>query len=563
MLNKNAIKKYDQIYKALSDEFEEDEIMKLINLLIKHDDNFINVFLLNLRCYYYEMIDMALYLAKKVNKYKTILIEHMTHIFMAALTSEKSMEYAIFIYNEMLHKSNVPLSEEMIISLMRHALHFPSNYPDIINIVRMSGYKKVGFITPIFYLPDEDTLVENMFERNPESQEIIVANCIDNDADRCLTKAIKYYNLNKNIFVKLSFGKMISYIKEHKIDIYDKDVRRDLIVEAVRFSRYELLPYIFDKYLLLENDWKDIHNGLYNNYFTAPFYQTMIYYMKKHNYPMSCLFYNPDEWMQCTIEVAREITKTDYKDYEVKMITVETQPTASFCLANYFQHYRQKKFDTIVQNFCVYLMDHNSRIYDEMDCMNKMLKQDMFGWKDDIKISFELFIKYIIGIFDQLRCFERIIFNYNSLISIEKAPSLLKLRLFNSIRELEKKITSKVIRFINKKLFESCGHLYNLLYIDTFVKLNPGKKTAFSINEDSPLEDVFMNLILNSKFHEMNNNDNYLVGSYLVLLLRQQGDDLIANQVKSCLDAYVSAIEIQKILKKRNILSFEEAEDSE
>lgn len=285
--------------------------------------------------------------------------------------------------------------------------------------------------------------------------------------------------------------------------------------------------------------------------------------MKKHNYPMSCLFYNPDEWMQCTIEVAREITKTDYKDYEVKMITVETQPTASFCLANYFQHYRQKKFDTIVQNFCVYLMDHNSRIYDEMDCINKMLKQDMFGWKDDIKISFELFIKYIIGIFDQLRCFERIIFNYNSLISIEKAPSLLKLRLFNSIRELEKKITSKVIRFINKKLFESCGHLYNLLYIDTFVKLNPGKKTAFSIKEDSPLEDVFMNLILNSKFHEMNNNDNYLVGSYLALLLRQQGDDLIANQVNSCLDAYVSAIEIQKILKKRNILSFEEAEDSE
>lgn len=563
MLNKNAIKKYDQIYKALADEFEEDEIVKLINLLIKNDDKFIDIFLINLRCNYYEMTDMSLYLAKKVNKYKTILIEHMTHIFMAALPSEKSMEYAIFIYNELLHKSNVPLSEEMLISLMRHALHFPSNYSDIINIIRMSGYKKVGFITPIFYLSDEDTLIENMLERNPESREIIIANCIDNDADRCLNKVIKYYNLNKNIFIKLSFPKMISYIKEHNIDIYDKNVRRDMIVEAVRFSRFELLPYIFDKYLLLPDDWKDIHNGLYNNYFTAPFYQTLMYYMKKYDYHISCLFYNPDEWMQCTIEVAKEIHKTNYKDYEVKMITVETQPTASFCLVNYFQHYRQKNFDTIVQNFCVYLCDHNNRMYDELNCMNKMLEQDMFGWRDDVKISYQLFAKYTLGIFDQLQCFEKIIFNYNSLISMERAPSLLKLRLFNTIKELEKKITSKVIRFINKKLFDSCGHLYNLLYIDMFVKLNPGKKTAFEINEDSPLEDVFMNLILNSKFHETNNNDNYLVGNYLAILLQEQGDNLIASQVKSCLDAYVSAMEIQKILKKRNILSFPEAEDSE
>lgn len=546
------IKRYDTMYSILSKLTTEELSTAIINRI--HMFGFMDTLLQYIRTGYDFHASLLFKVVDEIAYYREILLSNLRYMFMALLPSPKMMKYALNFYEKYASNRIVNFTDQMIICVYRHSLIYPEMKEGIRSFLKGCNLSHITDTNPIFFIDDNSEFACKYLSRNKMKEAYLTTHALNNDSVDCLYKLCKYYNINKNIITKLSFPEF--NIQTKKFNIHDENFRTDVFCETMMFAKYDFLPFIFETYKLNDKDWFYIRNGLYNNYFTLPFYLALVNFMKIYNYDIKNLFKDSSYVIHCTHEIASEIIKSQVLDFVPKLITEEKPSAQSYCVPYLFEMYRAKMFSELCNHYTINLINHNKRILRELNYVKELVDANIFNWDKELTFSFQLFYKFTINYSEQLCIFDQVLLKYNSFISMIKCENMLSLRLINSIKLLADDIKSNFIRTMSKEIFESIETFHLIHYTgilkDLYVSENKEfQNLKWKLSKNSTLEEILSDIYLNSELEE--GPEQMIDGMKLADKLKKMGCHKIGSEIENMAVSYVPYEKIVKALQLKNI----------
>ena len=544
----------DRLYNALFKKYGEEYALNILNGITEM--GFAQYICITLKSGMYLTVADIFDNCKDIKVFRDIIVANIHAFLMASLTEPHCMTLVLFAEEELVtNKVKTNITSQMALCAIRHGLVYPQNRKYCFDFAARYLDKTNVLNRSYFYMYDYVEHIYKYFDKSPETKAMVTQMCMDSDASDTLMKALKYFQLPTFGLCKLSiieFEKNIS-----KLNLEDEDVRHKIITEACSYSRWEMLPFIFDNFKLNEDDWLYIQHGLYRGNYSLPFVQALFHFMEINEYQPKLLFNSKFGKLYLTDEIKGEFLKRGMEEYteigDSKLIIEHVKND----IANLFTIFRDRSFDQLV-NHMLYTNAHkNGRFIRERNYVNTLIKGNLYGWTSELKISWIAFYSFTEEIIRQLDAMEQVTLHYNSFFAIsEFAHPMLAVRCMNTVYKLMTRVQSKIIldNYASMIQFFEKLRCKALQGVREIIGVVLAEDEDWIVPENYTLEDLFKELYQYSCLTEKNQNDETDGYNRLITALEKKKYVKIADEVRNAWSCAVPVNDVLDILRRKNVV---------
>lgn len=553
--------KFDKLYFELLKECTKRNAEQIMNMISK--TSLIGVICGNLKHECLRVVEVLYKAALRIGFFREYLKNHVSFVIMAAINSEKGFRLAMEIEEACQPIPNsAKLNDQMLVCIHKHGLKFPSNKDLCHNY--LSVYKIENMIEekPVIFFNDDVNLMSQYLTRDSEIERLVINFCVMFGCSRIMDKAITYYKLNPQIYMKLSVPQYERKLIENSklFNFNDPFFRFSLVNEVTTESRWDFLPLLFERVDFLSLDLDFFRIGLFSGYFDLPFVQTLIYYLEKYKIPTTILTFGQKRKIICEKEIMVELALHGLGEFyefenDPNLIGDIIKTHIGHAISDLFGLFRSKQFDELTERLFVAHVHFNTRFIEERNAAHKLMESGDLGWSTSLKTSYNLFCIFTDRIIEQLSSMETAIMEYNSFLAVRSECScMLKLRYMNSILHTVRNVTSRVIidkyHRILQDVYEIRG--YVMEDVRDRIGIDLPYNQEWKLPENPTLEDSFKYLYQYSRLQS--HTDLALDDSFtMVKELRNRKCYKIAEEVEAAAAAFIHPSEIRTILSNKGI----------
>lgn len=540
----------DKVYHNLVKDCPEDYAVSLIENVINH--KLVPYILNNLIINNYKTVEILYAGVKGVKEFAKLLKDNIINIVLSAVRHKEAMQVAMRIYNDIpFSRFSNKFDSDMMICIYRHGIKYPENMELCIECIKPHLTEDITIVRPFFFIKDEVNIVPGFFKKNKTTKDFVFIHSMDCDAVRIFSKALKYYKLQNYHYVMLSFPAFKDNLD--KIELNDPETREKIIDDVTTYSRWDFLPFIFENMELTERDWIHFRIGLYQGFFNSIFMEVLLFCFKKYNISFSNL--KTIKKLTCTKDVRDVLVKYGFDnqfDITVSIIHVDNVKKD---ICNLFHHFCDKEYQYIIFHMYASYAHLNARFLRERTYVDKLIKQEGFGFDSNLKIKWLAFMDMTSSLIEELRVTDIILYKYNSYIasSASMQPIMANCFVNDIYREITKLKTKSLIeeyaviviniRNNGKSILKEIREMFG-------IDLDPEKDWILPLNPT--LEELFMEIYQYSCYNEGETPEE---AYKLSIELKEKKCYKIMEEIQMALESYVPLDSIKKILRFKNIIS--------
>lgn len=540
-MSKNNDKKHIALYNAINKFFTEELSLRIMNVI--YDTSFIKFIFTSIRMSNYTCIWTIMKCIEGNSFFVNIVKENLPHILMSCLFSPIAMNLALDIYEKYGQDSKIKITEPMIVCIKRHALHYPENKQRCDEFIRYLDTKNLVHTRALLFFDDNLEIVEKYLDKDKAIKEHCFQNALESDACQITNKLIKYYREDEMYICKLTLP---TILKNYTII---PKINEGIIVETCSFSKWDLLPYIFENVISTSENMNEMLKAFSVNIFcghvTLPFLQTLLFQMQKYDIPFTKLIPENTQTLFCSQEIYDELIRHNFDILiELSVMTV-VKGEVKYTYSNMFECFRQNKLEFIVTLLHSTYSHNNKRFNRERKYIAKLYRANHLGWTDKVQKSYLAFERFLTVAIEQLNIFEEIIFEYNTLLAIlTNIPNVLVLRCMNSLLVKLKKVTIGVLLKDHSKIIGEMQVLYEH-YLKMFREKYEITSDKIYMDENTSLDDKFNYIYL---YSYIRNDDIDRTEEKNQLLKQFEENKIITEKIQKAFTLQVHIDDIRKIL---------------
>lgn len=540
-IDKKVLKRLDKLYFGIDRICKNENLStRLVNLI--HSQGFIEFLCTCIKNCDYECAVIITEGAHGVQYYTQMIYENMPYIIMGSIFSPIAMRFALKLYDKYGMPSTFKPTADVIICIKRHAIVYPANKEICNKFLSKCDLENIIGLTHIFFIQDDVELVSKYFSKKNKIMDHIIGGASECSSKEILKKALHYVKEHDAFLGKMSLPFVIKYV-----DLNDRQNWEAMLVEVCQYAKWDYLPYLFELYSEDEDFWKAIRSCFYKAYITVPFLQVLIQQMKYHNIPIEKILLKTTDRFYGEKEVLEELRKNKIDEIiELHEVTV-AKKHIKFTYSNLFEAFRKNDI-TLVLDLMFSNMAHvNPKFLEEKSYIDKLNEANIFGFTDKVKLSFELFTKFVNHILRQLNYYEMIILDFNSVVALkDKIPDTLVLRCINRINKVVDKIT---VKFLTEKYLTLLQDLkkYHFIYLNNFRNSLCLDRNDWTKPEKYDLEEEFIDILQHSYARTDYNMEHKT--SKLIDVANQKGNYKLASLISFAMKNYCHYDDIIQIIK--------------
>jgi hypothetical protein len=539
----------DKIYYNLIKEYPEDYVVSLINNVVSY--KLIPYIQNNLIINNYKTIEILYEGIRKNKEFTKLLKDNIINIVISAVRHKEAMQVAMRIYNDIpFSRFTNKFNGDMLICIYRHGIKYPENMELCIECIKPHLTEDIVIVQPFFFIKDEINIVPVFFNKNKSAKDYVFTHCVDCDAVKIFSKALKYYKLQNYHYVILSFPAFKDNLD--KIDLSDPETREKIIDDVTTYSRWDFLPFIFENMELTERDWIHFRIGLYQGFFNSIFMEVLLFCFKKYKISFSNL--KTAKKLTCTKGVKDVLVKYGFDNqFDIKVSVIHIDNIKKD-ICNLFHHFCDKEYEYIIFYMYTSYAHLNGRFLRERDYVDNLIKQEGFGFDSTIKIKWIAFMAMTSSLIEELRVTDIMLIKYNSYIasSASMQPIMANCFVNDIYREITKLKTKSLIEeyatvvlSIRNNGKSVLKEIRSMLGID----LEPEKDWNLPLNPT--LEDLFMEIYQYGCYNE---NENPEEAYKLSVELKEKKCYKIMEEIQMALELFVPLDSIKKILRFKGVI---------
>lgn len=521
----------------------------------KSEGNIISLLQIYMRTYQWTFVEALMCSIPKIPSLKKIVKKNFESLIMSAIFNEKTLSYLYDFYTDLkFGKNELFLEREIIISLCRHTFLFPNNKDIVIEFIKNQDLNSIVNYDSVLYYIGDAKIMEKHFGFSEREKLNNLSHCINLGSIEIMNKLIEIYKISKNSIVKMSLPIFQKNIQNY--DIYDKLFIKDLVSEIATYSKTLWLPFIFENYVaknsFTNREWSVFSKYLYENCYTLPFIQTLIYYMEKYSVDISKIFNDNEKQLQTSEKIIEYLSSKNITNFNFKIENI-IKLKSLYEISNLFECYRCNNFSPIFYHIYSNLCHKNERFIPELNYAETL----ELGWSDDIKIQYTLFKRFCESYIRQINTVDKIILEYNTFLSFKYIVNdFFGLRLITTINNLVKKVTLKNIQAMHKQLFENIQTTHTIYFEAVKEKVLPleDRTQSWILPENPRFIDYIADLYLYSELREA--EWNTIISRLYVWILNKEKNEIIAKLVSRATEHCINIDKIVELLRKFDYINF-------
>jgi hypothetical protein len=489
---------------------------------------------------------------KGLDFFEKSIKEDIIMLIMSSLRSADILKIILELRDRIcpLSKDN-EFNEEMVSCLYRHAFKYPQNKDICLATFKKYRHIKNTLFKPFVYSFDNPDMIVDYLTKDEEVKNFVIESCVCCGSFKTLKKVLKYYKSSDIVMSK--FNPTILYENSRDFDLTIEQNKFYLLNDICINSKWDFLPSLFDKKLIKSSDFVHFRFSLYQSLLNIQFIKPLIYYMKKYNFELELLKDNNAEMLKCSEEIKQEFVDNDMmKDVNFVIIDIQDKHCDEF-IASLFEAYTHNQFEIIKRKLTSVNANFNPRFKNELKYALELVENKQLNWNDELTQKFLDFNKMCMDYSYQSEIMNDIVLEYNSFITIYKSfNEFICLRYLNKIKTSMLKITDEILMDIYSVVYKNYNGMYKELLEKVKKTLKLDTKEDWVLSENPTLEELFINLYLNSSYKQTPDDTSLIY--YVKQTLEKKKFDKILEEVNCAICYSVPIEEIIKILRIKNIL---------
>lgn len=478
--------------------------------------------------------------------------EEIVLLVMSSLRSPDILNIILELRNRLcpLVKEN-EFNDEMISCLYRHAFKYPQNKDVCLSTFKKYKNIKDTLFKPFVYCFDNPDLIINYLTKDDQLKEFVIESCVACGSFKTLKKVLKYYKSSDIVLCK--FNPTILYENSRDYNLENEQNKFYLLNDICINSKWDFLPSLFDKKLIKINDFVHFRFSLYQGLLNIQFIKPLIYYMKKHNFDLELLRDAKSEHLKCSEEIKQElIVNNALIGVDFVIVNIQDKSCDEF-IASLFEAYTNNQEEFIKRKLVSINANFNPRFKNELKYTLSLVENNQLDWNKELTEKYLDFNKLCEDFCKQTDIMNDIVLEYNSFITIYKSfNEFICLRYLNKIKNVMTKITDKLLIETYNVVYKNYNGMYKELLEKVKKVLNLDSKKVWTLPENPSLEELFIDLYLNSEYHQGSDDTSLIY--YTKQTLEKKKIVKILEEVNCAISYSVPIQEIMRILRIKNVL---------